>query len=171
MQIKLSILEHEVQLGWEALESLVRDLPNDDESLADLFHGLAQSNIAAVRAAVACKAVVSEETVATLASDSSPEVIEALVNAHRRKLSESALAQIIQRNWSGINGKIAWGVEGCAQSAIVVVAKLLAGSDDPSVRASLASNGDAPKLVLRQLLKDPDPEVRRLAQNTLSRRD
>jgi len=168
MQIKLSILEHEVQLGWEALESLVRDLPNDDESLADLFHGLAQSNIAAVRAAVACKAVISEETVATLASDSSPEVIEALVNAHRRKLSESALAQIIQRNWSGINGKIAWGVERCDQSAIVAVAQLLASSADPSVRATLASNGDAPKLVLRQLLKDPDPEVRRLAQNTLN---
>ena len=167
MQIKLSILEHEVQLGWEALESLVRDLPNDDESLADLFHGLAQSNIAAVRAAVACKAVISEETVATLASDSSPEVIEALVNAHRRKLSESALAQIIQRNWSGINGKIAWGVERCDQSAIVAVAQLLASSADPSVRATLASNGDAPKLVLRQLLRDPDPEVRQLAQNTL----
>jgi hypothetical protein len=171
MQIKLTADGHEIQLGARALAWLIGNLPDDDESLAGLFHELAQSHIGAVRAAVASKAVISEETVATLASDPSPEVIEALVNAQRRKLSESALAQIIQRNWSGINGKIAWGVEGCAQSAIVVVAKLLAGSDDPSVRASLASNGDAPKLVLRQLLKDPDPEVRRLAQNTLSRRD
>ena len=168
MQIKLSILEHEVQLGWEALESLVRDFPNDDESLADLFHGLAQSNIAAVRAAVACKAVVSEETVATLASDSSPEVIEALVNAQCRKLSESAIVQIIQRNWSGINRQIAQNVEDYyEQCDIGALAKLLAGSADPSVRAVLASNSRAPKLIVRDLLKDPDPEVRRLAQNTL----
>jgi hypothetical protein len=168
MQIKLSILEHEVQLGWEALESLVRDLPNDDESLADLFHGLAQSNTAAVRAAVACKAVISEETVATLASDSSPEVIEALVNAQCRKLSESAIAQIIQRNWSGINRQIAQNVEDYyEQCDIGALAKLLASSADPSVRAALASNSRAPKLIVRDLLKDPDPEVRRMAQNTL----
>jgi len=168
MQIKLSILEHEVQLGWEALESLVRDLPNDDESLADLFHGLAQSNIAAVRAAVACKAVISEETVATLASDSSPEVIEALVNAQSRKLSGSAIAQIIQRNWSGINRQIAQNVEDYyEQCDIGAISKLLAATADPSVRAALASNSRAPKLIVRDLLKDPDSEVRRLAQNTL----
>jgi hypothetical protein len=97
-------------------------------------------------------------------------VIEALLCAQCRKLSESALTQIIQRNWSEVNRRIAQSVEGYYQSDITAVAKLLAGSADPSVRATLASNGDAPKLVLRQLLKDPDPQVRRLAQNTLSRR-
>ena len=168
MQVKLSILEHEVQLGWEALESLVGSLPDEDESLADLFHELAQSNVAAVRAAVARKAVISEETVQVLASDSSPEVIEALVRAQCRKLSESALAQIIQRNWSGTNRQIAQNVEDYyEQCDIAALAKLLAGSADPSVRATLASNSRAPKLIVRDLLKDPDSEVRRLAQNTL----
>jgi uncharacterized protein (DUF2336 family) len=168
MQVKLSILEHEVQLGWEALESLVGSLPDEDESLADLFHELAQSNVAAVRAAVARKAVISEETVQVLASDSSPEVIEALVRAQCRKLSESALAQIIQRNWSGTNRQIAQNVEDYyEQCDIAALAKLLAGSADPSVRATLASNSRAPKPVVRELLKDPDPEVRRSAQNTL----
>lgn len=38
MQIKLTVDEREVQLGWEALESLVSNLPDEDESLADLFH-------------------------------------------------------------------------------------------------------------------------------------
>ena len=114
---------------------------NEDESLADLFHELAQSNIATVRAAVASKAVISEETVANLASDSSPEVIEELLCAQCRKLSESALAQIIQRNWSEANRRIAQSVEGYYQSDITAVAKLLAGSADPSVRATLASNG------------------------------
>ena len=39
-----------------SIESLVGDLPDDNESLAGLLHELAQSNIAAVRRAVACKA-------------------------------------------------------------------------------------------------------------------
>ena len=170
MQIKLIVDEHEVELGYEVLESLVRGLPDEDESLAEVFNKLAQSNIAGVRAAVACKRVISEETVAKLASDSSPEVIDALVSAQRCKLSESALAQIIQRNWSGVNRDIARSVEDYNQSDITVVAKLLSGSADPSVRAALASNGRAPGSIARQFLKDPDPEVRRLAQDTLKGR-
>jgi len=168
MQVRFTILEHEVHLGWEALESVVGNLPDDDESLAGLLHELAQSNIAAVRSAVAGKSVITEETVGILASDPSPEVIEALVNAQRSKLSESALAQIIQRNWSGINRQIAEDVQRYyEQSDVAAIAKLLAGSADPSVRATLAYNSSAPKPIVRQLLQDPDPEVRRLAQNTL----
>ena len=169
MRIKLMFDEREVQLGCEVLESLVGNLPDEDESLTDLFHELAQSNIAGVRASVARKSVISAETVAILASDSSPEVIEALVNAQCGKLSESDLAQIVQRNWSGVNRSIAGNVEGYDQSDITALAKLLAGSTDPSVRAALASNRGAPKAIVRHLLKDPDPEVRRLAQNTLKR--
>lgn len=170
MQIKLMVDEHEVQLGCEVLESLVGNLPDEDESLAELFHELAQSNIAGVREAVARKRVISEETAANLASDSSPEVIGALVSAQCGKLSESALAQIIQRNWSGVNRDIARNVEDYNQSDITTVAKLLAGSADPSVRAALASNGRAPKFIVRRLLKDPDPDVRRLAQDILKGR-
>ena len=51
MQIKLVVDEHEIPLGWDALESLVSSLPDEDESLADLFHKLSQSNIAGVRRA------------------------------------------------------------------------------------------------------------------------
>ena len=170
MQIKLMVDEREIQLGWEALESLVNNLPDEDETLADLFHKLSQSNIAGVRRAVAQKAVIMEETAAILASDSSPDVIEALVGRQCGKLSASALAQIIQRNWSGVNRDIARSVESYSQSDITEVSKLLAGSADPSVRGALASNRRAPKLIVRQLLKDPDPEVRRLAQDTLKGR-
>src|ERR1035437_8737956 len=99
MQIRLAVNEHEIQLGWEALGKLVDNFP-DDESLAGLFHELAQSNIAAVRAAVARKTVITEGTLGILASDPSPEVIGALVNAQWLRLSRSVLAQIIQRNWS-----------------------------------------------------------------------
>ena len=52
----------------------------------------------------------------------------------------------------------------------MAVAKLLASSADPSVCGSLAGNFCAPKVIVRQLLKDADPEVRRCAQSTLNRR-
>ena len=169
MQITLALNEHEIQLGWEALGKLVDSLPDDDESLAGLFHELAQSNIAAVRAAVATKTVITEETLGLLASDPSPEVIGALVSVRRCRLSRSVLAQIIQRNWSDVNQRIAWNVESCDQSDIVAVAKLLAGSADPPVRAALANNLSTPDLILRQLSKDPDPEVRQLARYHMKR--
>src|ERR1017187_1390504 len=127
MQIKFMVDEHEIQLGCEALESLVGNLPDEDESLGELFHELAQSKIAGLRASVARKSVISAETVAILASDSSPEVIEALVNAQCGRLSESALAQIVQRNWSGVNRGIAGNVEAYDQSDTTALAKLLEG--------------------------------------------
>ncbi len=170
MQIKLVVGEREVHLGWDVVESLVGSLPDEDESLVDLFHDLAQSDVAAVREAVARKSVISDETVATLASDPSPEVIGALVNAQRSKLSESALIQIIQRNWSTVNRDIAQSIESYDQNDITAIGKLLAGSPDPAVRTSLAGNPCAPKIIVRQLLHDPDPEVRRRAQDTLNRR-
>lgn len=169
MQAKFVVGEREIPLGCEALESLVGNLPDEDESLVDLFHELARSDMAGVRAAVARKSTISEETVANLASDSSPEVIEALVNAQCRKLGESAIVQIVQRNWSSVNRDIARNVENFDHSDTAALAKLLCGSADPSVRAALASNSGSPKVVVRQLLNDPDPDVRRLARNTLKR--
>lgn len=170
MQIKLVVGQREVQLGWEVVESLIGSLPDEDESLADLFHDLAQSDVAAVREAVARKSVISEETVGSLASDPSPEVIWALVNAQRCKLTESALTQIIQRNWSTVNRDIAQSIESYDQNDITAIGKLLASSPDPSVRSALAGNRCAPKIIVRQLLRDPDSEVRRRAQDTIGRR-
>ena len=169
MGIKLMVGEREVQLGWEAFAGLVMGLPNEEESLLPLFHDLARSNIAGVRRALAYKSTISEETVAFLATDEDPEVIEALVMMQRSKMSEVALIQIIQRNWNEVNRDIAENVQHYAQCDIMALAKLLAGNADPSVRAALAANGDAPKLVVRQLLKDPDPEVRRNAQAIVKR--
>jgi hypothetical protein len=170
MRIKLVVDEHEVELGSQGLDLLVGNLPDADESLADLYHTLAQSNIAAVREAVARKSVISEETIANLASDPSPDVIWALVSAQCGRLSESAVAQIIQRNWSGVNREIAQNLENFDQGDVTALAMLLAGSADPSVRAALASNHRAPKVVVRRLLMDDDPGVHRSAQYTLKPR-
>jgi hypothetical protein len=169
VEIKLVVGEREVQLGWEAVESLIGNLPDEDKSLADLFHDLAQSEAAPIRAAVAGKSVISEETVARLASDPNPEVIRALVNAQCPKLKELALTQIIQRNLTSVNRDIAQMVESYDENDVTTIGKLLASSPDPSVRSSLAGNPCAPKIIVRQLLQDPDREVRRKALETLRR--
>lgn len=170
-QIKLVIDEHDVQLGWDAVENLIRDLPDDDESLADVFHALAGCTVAAVREAVARKSAISDKTVVLLASDGCPEVIEAIAESQTRRLSEPALTQIIQRNWSRLNRSIAGAVENFDQADVMTLSKLLMGSGDPSVRCALAANFGAPKIIIKQLLNDPDTEVRRLAGNNLKNRN
>lgn len=170
LEIKLVVGEREVQLGWEAVESLIGSLPDEDKSLADLLHDLAQSDAASIRAAVARKSSINEKTVAMLASDPTPEVVDALVNAQRGKIGESALTQIIQRNWTIINRDIAQSIESYDQTDVTAIGKLLAGSPDPAVRSALAGNACAPGIVVRQFLHDPDPEVRRSALETISKR-
>jgi len=167
--IKLVVDEHEVELSWEVLESLVSNLPDDNESFAGLLHCLAQSKIATVREAVARKGVISEDTVARLETDACPEVLEALVTCQQGKLTQAALTRIIQRDWSRVNRGIAESVESYLQCEVNSIANLLAASEDPSVRALLASNYSAPKAVLRTLLQDPDPVVRGKALRTLTR--
>jgi hypothetical protein len=170
LQIKLVVDEHEVQLGWDAIENLIRDLP-DDESLAGVFHTLAGCTVAAVREAIARKSAISDKTLVLLASDGCPEVIEAIAESQTRRLSEPALMQVIQRNWSRLNRSIAGSVENFDQADVMVLSKLLIASVDPSVRCALAANFGAPKLIIKQLLNDPDTEVRRLAGNNLKYRN
>jgi hypothetical protein len=170
MQVKLVVGEREVQLGWEAVRSIIQELPGEDEALAGLFDDLAQSEVAAIREAVAYKASISDETVEILASDPNPDVILALVNNQRNKLSEAVLTQIIQRNWSSVNTNIAADIECYDRSDILAIGKLLAGNSDPSVRDVLAGNSGTPKAIVRLLLHDAVPEVRRKAQSTLSGR-
>jgi hypothetical protein len=162
--------EIEFEAGWEAVESLIDHLPDDDPGLSDAFAILARCPASAIRRSVASKDSLPEETVAALADDPAPEVIQALANRQRRKISEAALRQIIGRNWSYLNREIASCVEDYDQADVMEIAKLLACSTDPAVRAALAGNPCAPKVVVRQLLNDPDAEVRRLARATLVRR-
>jgi hypothetical protein len=171
LQIKLVVDEHEVQLGWDTMERLVANLPDDNESLAGVFHTLAGCAVAAVREEVARKRTISDETVALLASDGCPEVIEALADSQTRRLTEPAIVQIIQRNWSRVNRNIANSVDNFDQADVMTLSKLLMGSADPSVRCALAANFSAPKIIVKQLLNDPDAEVRRLAGNNLKNRN
>lgn len=169
-QVRMMVNGREVELRWQLVDLLLRQLQDNDDSFAEVIHELAQSNVAAVRQAVASARCISEETVGILVTDSCPWVIEELVRAQRDKLSQSALIQIIEHNWSMVNRQIAQDVECYPQSDITVVSKLLADNADPSVRSDLASNCFAPKAIVRQLLKDTDPDVRRSAQNTLDTR-
>jgi hypothetical protein len=167
--IKLFLDSQEIELeaGWEAVESLIDHLPGDDPALAEAFATLGRCSASTIRRSIASKESIPEETIAALADDPAPEVILALANHQRRKIGEAALREIIGRNWSCLNREIATYVEDYDQADVTQIAKLLAGSTDPTVRAALAGNSSAPKVIIKQLLNDPDAEVRRLARVTL----
>ncbi len=168
MQLQWIVGSMVLDLGWTPAPSMISDLP-EDEDLAPVYAYLAKSPSALVRRAVAAKSVLPAETVAILASDSEPEVIKEVVNSHRDKLSEADLIQIIRRGWSDVNTSIAVRVEDYREADVSAIAKLLAESEDPWVRAVLAGNEWAPKAILKQLTVDPDASVRRAARSSLKR--
>jgi hypothetical protein len=168
MQLQWIIGSMVLELGSMPAPSVINDLPEEEE-FVPVYACLAKSRSALVRRAVATKEVLSAETVALLASDSEPDVIKQIVNRHREKLSEADLTQIIKRGWSDVNTDIASRVEEYRDADVSVIAKLLAESEDPWVRAILAANDLAPKAILKQLTADPDGSVRRAARKSLKR--
>ncbi len=168
MQLQWIVGSMVLDLGSMPAPSMIRDLPEEEEFIP-VYACLAKSRSAQVRRAVAAKDVLSAETVATLASDSEPDVIKEIVSRHRNKLSEADLTQIIRRGWSDVNAGIASRVEEYREADVFAIAKLLADSEDPWVRAILAGNDLAPKAILKQLTVDPDASVRRAARRSLKR--
>ena len=167
MKATLTVESHEIEVDHVLLESVVRHLPGDDEQLLPVFATLAQSNSAAVRRAVASKSRLTGETVALLASDLSPEVVETVVFEHTKDIPEATLVGIIRRNWTNVNCAIASRIHDCDDADVTALAKLLAAGDDPAVRSLLAGNCSLPKAIRKRFLADPDPYVRRSAHESL----
>ncbi len=167
MKATLLIDSHEVDVDYSLLESIVNQLPTDDDQLLPVFATLAQSSSAAVRRAVASRPRLTPETVALLASDPSPEVLEALVYEHAKDIPEATLVNIIRRNWTNVNMAIACRIHDCDDVDVTALAKLLGASDDPAVRFTLAGNGSVPRAIRKRFLSDPDPYVRRCARESI----
>jgi len=93
-----------------------------------------------------------------LASDPSPEVIEALVNAQRSKLSESPLSRSFSANWSGINRRSQRTWRAIRTERHHRSSEILAGSADPSVRATLRLIPGRPGLLSGSSAEIPIPK-------------
>lgn len=169
MEIRLVVDEQSLDLNWETVETLVGSLPDEGAPVAGILEALSRSEVAAVRRAVAGKRSLPEECAERLASDSNPDVIDALLQCQAAKLSLEAVRAIIQRDWSSANRQVGCCLREFSRCDVTALAALLAASSDPAVREAVASNWDSPSAVLRQLALDPDPSIRRLARNGLAR--
>ncbi len=167
MKVTLAVDSHQIEVDFRLLESVVRHRPDDDEQLLPVFATLAHSASAAVRRAVASKSRLTPETIALLAADPTPEVVEALVFEHSKDIPEATLVGIIRRNWTNVNCNIASRIHDCDDADVTALAKLLAAGEDPAVRSTLACNCSLPKAFRKRFLADPDPEVRKTARESI----
>ncbi|MFN5881312.1 MAG: hypothetical protein ACK44L_06335 [Burkholderiales bacterium] len=157
----------ELELGFEDFSQIVSNLPDTAEH-ADLFDLLSEHPSIAIREYVAMKDNLAESTVKRLAADRDVSVIRSLLRSSKGQefLSTAQLLEMISRDVEAAES-VANQVEAFDSADIDELAAALLKHGDARVRNSLAGNSSAPKKILKTLLKDPDPNVRASAQQSL----
>jgi hypothetical protein len=156
-----------IELAADQVDDLVYRMDDIEENSAffDLF---AFHPASAVRKAVANKDLLSDDTVAMLSKDSAFEVRRNLLTSRRGRefIGEEALLNIIATDVDAAE-MIAGNIESYQQISTEKLGKLLEAHTDPRVRKALAGNGNAPKRLIKALVRDEDRGVRTAAANTL----
>ena len=166
MKITVSVDSLSIELCAESVENLVGSL-SESEEYKDFYRVLAAHPSSGVRSAIASKDKIDAETVRLLSQDPVPNVrLGVLVGeAGRAHLTEAQLTSLAEGDL--VCAETIAGNLGAFQLESDNLAQLLAKHTDPKVRQCLASNYNVPKRLLKQLLRDPDPQVRRSAQSSL----
>jgi len=166
LEVVLTINGKNVSFGADALASIVSDLPDDSNSL-EIHAELAKSTSYEIRENVASKDNLDEATVALLAADSIDEVICNLLCSDAAKyITQDALDKIIAKN-TKLAARVADSLGRFEELDTAKLCDALATSPDPLVRRNVANNYDAPKKVLKSLLKDGDFDVVAAAKRSL----
>lgn len=152
-------------LGYEPLRGLVSSYDEPSEELNGYF---AQSADHSVRADIARKANLSDDTIALLGRDTHREIHSNLLS--NDKFKESASTETLLgflRADHEVAESIAGNIEsyeGADQNQLV---EAVLAHPQPAVRKSLAGNYSAPKRAIKALLVDTDASVRAAAKQTL----
>ena len=166
LEIVLTVNGKNVALGAETLGRIVSYLPDNDNYTA-IFAELAKSTSFEVRENVASKDHLNSDTVALLADDQVEEVLANLIRSDAAKLlSQGAIDKLIAKS-PKLAADIVNYIEKFEDLDTSKILESLATSTDPSVRKSVAGCYEAPKKVLKSLLKDEDPDVVSEAIKTL----
>lgn len=155
------------ELGSEAVSGLTGRLPDAAENKV-VFGYLAQCASSEVRADIAYKDNLNEETVEILSQDASIEVRRRLCGQapFREWASTEILLEYISADIDCAK-TIAGSVGDYSNADANKVAIELCKHSDPDVRNALAGNWGVPKKLMKQLLSDPDASVRSSAKRTL----
>jgi hypothetical protein len=159
--------EKRFEIGSEVLSRMSSGIPDAADS-QDILHFLAMSPSSEVRADVAYKDCISEETVELLANDNSIDVRRRLCG--QTPFSEWAttekLIEFINLDLDCAR-TIAGRINEYSNADTNEVAAVLRDHSDPDVRRALAGCWGIAKSIAKQLLKDADPDVRAAAKRTL----
>jgi hypothetical protein len=161
----LKIDDIEINVGLEELASIVSALKDHVENQA-VFAKMALHPSSRVRVEVAYKSEISSETAAMLSQDKSVEVLRCI--ARNTSFVKTATQADVDRLISIGDSEICKNLVGQAgdfdNAEASKIFEALAASVDPDVRLAVAENWSAPKKVLKKLLNDSDPDVRRAAK-------
>lgn len=168
MKVTLTIDSLTVPVGIGMLKSIASEL-KDDESNRDLFHILAQSTSAGVRAEIAYKNNISEETALLLLSDKDSDVLTRMIrnDATRVVMNKSIFESILSiASETMIEDIISYMERYENLSLETIMTSLIHRS--PSIALAIAEGYSTPKKILKNLLKHEDPDVVIAAKNSLS---
>jgi hypothetical protein len=168
LEAKLIINGIETQVGVNLLKDISSDIP-DNENYQAIFHELAQSKVAEIRANISYKDKLSKDTVQLLLRDKDSEVLSNIIRNEVAQiiandddidylistLNEDNLVRLISYLDDYRNIDLEKHVE-----------KLLS-LENPVIDLAIAENHSMPKKFLNQLLKSNDLDVANSAKSTL----
>ena len=169
MKITIHIDDKEFLFGSKALASAIEEISDSPENKA-FFDLLANHPSIAVRRGIARKENISEKTFEMLICSGDSVMVNSLLRGDKSALfmkEEYIQSLIATRNFE-ILEHIAFHIEAFDISSDSETADFFVNNPNPDIRWTLAGNSRAPKLMLKQLVDDDDPEVRNEAMESLS---
>lgn len=168
-KVTLRIGDYETELGVECQQKLAEVIP-DYPAYKDLFEILAKSNNTAIRASMASKENLSEDTVTTLLNDPEIEVVLAVLNNDYGK--KFATNKQVFRAIRNAPRKELWFlftcIENCTQLNQQEIIQTIFALGDPSVSIDVATKiFGCPDAISEALNLFADKDIRAVAQSNL----
>lgn len=169
MKVTLTIDSLTVPVGIEMLKSIASAL-KDDEGNRDLFHILAQSTSAGVRAEIAYKNSISEETALLLLSDKDSTVLTRMIrnDVTGAVMNESIFESILSISSEEMIEDIIGSIGRYEDLSLETIMTSLIHIGSASIDLAIARESSTPKKILKNLLKHEDPDVVMAAKKSLS---
>jgi hypothetical protein len=141
----------------------------DKEIFADIFQELAKSNSRTIRAEIARRDKINEDTVLYLIQDKSVDVLRNLVR--NEKFQEIATLEhiktLINSGDTGVLEELVYSADKFEKNICEYISKEAIKSTDTDVRYALADNKNIPMNYLHDLTNDEDWGVANQAKDTI----
>ena len=150
--------------GFGLLSAIVANLP-DAPAFAPIYRELAKHQSTSVRAEVADKCNLDDETALLVLNDDSRQVIFNAIggfgeNKNAKKvITEAIISRLLDKNSLNITGRIVLNANSFPLVSPDYIYDRVKNNPDPDFRDLLASTSDVPRSVKRRLENDADLSV------------